>query len=172
MFVRYFLDLAMPFDQAERALLAGPESWLPGVAREADDHGERLLAEVGAGEGVRVQEWVQVFLREPIRTRGRTLLPFSWEAPPASALFPSLEADLELAAMGPARSQLSVSARYTPPQNAVGMSVDRTLLHRVAEATTRDFVERAAASLERAAASELPGRGGGGAIHGVSSSEG
>jgi hypothetical protein len=157
MFVRYFVDIPMPFERAERALLKMPESWLPGIARDADDHGERLLYEIGFGTGVRVHKQVEVKLREPIKTRNRTLIPLSWTATGASGLFPSLEADLELGGMGPARCQLSLSARYRPPFGSLGQVVDRALLHRVAEATVRDFVQRAAASLEHSAANSLLG---------------
>ena len=47
MFIRYYLELQLPFDEVERALLADPASWLPGMATEAEDRGERLLVEVG-----------------------------------------------------------------------------------------------------------------------------
>src|SRR5512141_2274403 len=47
MFIRYFLDIPLPFAAVERELLAQPEVWVPGLAREAESRGERLLAEVG-----------------------------------------------------------------------------------------------------------------------------
>ena len=58
------------------------------------------------------------------------------------SVFPSLEGDLEVAALGPDRTQLAMSARYRPPLGGVGRAIDRTLLHRVAEATVKDFVHR------------------------------
>jgi uncharacterized membrane protein len=53
-----------------------------------------------------------------------------------------LEADLEVAALGGSRTQLSVSARYRPPLGSVGRVIDKALLHRVAEATIKDFLDR------------------------------
>ena len=52
-----------------------------------------------------------------------------------------------VAALGKDLTQVGLSARYTPPFGLLGASLDRALLHRVAEATVRDFVERVAAGL-------------------------
>jgi uncharacterized membrane protein len=66
----------------------------------------------------------------------------SWRATGPGALFPSLEADLEVAPLSRNRTQLSISARYRPPFGAVGRVIDSTMLHRVAEATIKDFLDR------------------------------
>jgi hypothetical protein len=70
-----------------------------------------------------------------------------WEAEGLERLFPRLEADIEIAGLGAGRTQLSISARYRPPLGAVGRVLDRNLLHRVAEATVKDFLDRIAAAL-------------------------
>ena len=57
---------------------------------------------------------------------------------------PSLDADIEVGELGPERTQLSISARYTPPLGSLGRVLDRALLHRVAEATVKDFLDRVA----------------------------
>jgi hypothetical protein len=44
--------------------------------------------------------------------------------------------------LGEDRTQLAISARYRPPLGVVGRAVDRVLLHRVAEATLKDFLDR------------------------------
>jgi hypothetical protein len=59
-------------------------------------------------------------------------------------MLPQLEGDLEVAAIGPSRSQLSMDALYRPPLALVGRALDRALLHRVAEATIKDFMEHVA----------------------------
>ena len=46
-----------------------------------------------------------------------------------------------MAGLGPNRTQLSVSAQYRPPLGMVGRAIDRTLLHRVAEATMKVFID-------------------------------
>jgi hypothetical protein len=44
--------------------------------------------------------------------------------------------------LGRDRTQLAISARYRPPLGAVGRVADRVLLHRVAEATVKDFLDQ------------------------------
>lgn len=148
MFARYFVELPLPSEDIERALLLEPGEWVPGLARAAEDHGERLLAEVGFGsDRRRIEKRVEISLEAPIRVSSKTILPMTWNATGAQGLFPSLDADIEVAALGPTRTQLSISARYRPPLGAVGRAIDRALLHRVAEATIKDFLDRVAETL-------------------------
>jgi hypothetical protein len=90
---------------------------------------------------------VIIKLGTPFRIASKTILPMSWQATGAEKLFPSLEADVEVAALGASRTQLSVSARYRPPLGPVGRVIDKALLHRVAEATIKDFLDRAGEAL-------------------------
>lgn len=148
MFIRYFLDLPLPFEDVEARLLAGPEVWVPGLARDAEDGGERLLAEVGFPvDDHRVGREVQIELGTPFCIPSKTILPLTWTATGPERLFPSLDADLEIAPLGRNRTQLSISARYRPPLGAVGRALDRALLHRVAEATLKDFLDRVGETL-------------------------
>jgi hypothetical protein len=147
MFVRYYVELDLPFAVSDAALLSAPADWIPGLAIGARSRGERLLAEVGFGDDVRVERLVEVELHEPIRLEGKTLLPITWTPASGTGMLPALEGDVELAPLGPARSQLAMTARYTPPFGLLGRVADRALLHRVAEATVKDFVERVAEAL-------------------------
>lgn len=144
MFIRYFLDMPIPFETLEAELLAEPEVWLPGLARDAESRGERLLAEVGfaVDDDHRLDKQVEVGFGEPYRMPEKTLLPMTWKATGAERLFPALDADVEVASLGPNRTQLSISARYRPPMGPLGRALDRALLHRVAEATAKDFLDR------------------------------
>lgn len=149
MFLRYYLDLSAPFELAEPALLADPAGWVPGLLREAEDRGERLLAEVGfVLEDRRIDKEVEIQVGDPYRIPSKTLLPMTWKATGAERLFPQLDADIEVAALGANRTQLSISARYRPPMGVVGRALDRALLHRVAEATIKDFLDRVGESIE------------------------
>ena len=149
MFVRAFTDVPVPFAPAEEALLRTPETWVPGLAIDADDRGEHLMAEVGVGRpGLRIEKRVGIGIGAPMRFPTKTVLPITWHAAGAKGLFPELEGDLEIAPMGATRSQLSLSAQYVPPLGMAGKLVDRALLHRVAEATVKDFVERTAHVLQ------------------------
>ena len=145
MFIRYYLELQLPFDEVERALLADPGSWLPGMATEAEDQGERLLVEVGfeVGDDRRVNREVEIEVGEPVSVPSTTTtLPIAWKAKRGTHAFPQLDADIEIAALGAGRTQLSMSARYRPPLGMVGRALDRALMHRVAEATVKDFLDR------------------------------
>ena len=90
---------------------------------------------------------VAIELDPPIRLDSKTVLPLRWTATEASRLFPRLDADLEVARLGPRLTQLAMSARYEPPLGALGKAIDRALLHRVAEATLKDFLDRVATLL-------------------------
>jgi len=143
MFLRYYLELPVPCEEVEEAILRSPPDWIPGLAREAEARGELLLAEVGFGPpGHRLEKQVHVELEKPFRLASKTVRPMQWRATGAESLFPSLEADLEVAAIGGNRTQLSLNARYRPPLGPLGKVIDMALLHRVAEATIKDFLDR------------------------------
>jgi len=144
-FIRYYLELQLPFDEVERALLADPGAWLPGLATEAEDQGDRLLIEVGfeSGEDRRVDREVRIEVGDAVSVPSTTTtLPITWKAKRGARAFPQLDADIEIAALGARRTQLSMSARYRPPLGVIGRALDKALLHRVAEATVKDFLDR------------------------------
>jgi hypothetical protein len=148
MFLRYYLELAMPFGPAEQALMAIPTSGLGALVESTGNRAERLLAEVGFTlADRRIEREVAIAFREPQRFGSRTLVPITWEATGPDGLMPALEGDLEVAPLGPSRTQLSISARYSPPMGPVGRALDRALLHRVAEATVKDFLDRVGAAM-------------------------
>ena len=154
MFARYYVELPIAADDVERALTRSPSTWLPGIANRASDRGERLLAEVGFGEEVRLEKEVEIRFGKPIRTPTKTILPIHWSAAGPRSLFPELDADLEVAPLGVTQTQLSMSARYVPPLGAVGRAIDRAVLHRVAEATLKDFLDHVSEALLVGAADE------------------
>jgi hypothetical protein len=151
MFARYFIELPLDADRVESALLRDPERWIPGLARTANFRGDTLLAEVGFGDDVRIARAVRLELGTPARMANATLIPLRWAAAEGPGLFPTLEADLEVAPLGPHRTQLAMSARYVPPLGAVGRAIDRVVLFRVAEATLKDFLDRVGDTLLRSA---------------------
>lgn len=161
MFARYFVELPMFSEEVESALSHDPRAWLPGLAERANHRGDLLLAEVGFGEVVRIERTVVIELGQSVRSSAKTVLPLRWTASGAAGLFPSLDADLEVAPLGPGRTQLAMSARYVPPLGSVGRAVDRAVLSRVAEATLKDFLDRVAQTiLAKWDAPRLSGLGG------------
>jgi uncharacterized membrane protein len=82
-----------------------------------------------------------------VRFPSMTSLPLTWEPVGLEGALPQLDANLELGSLGGDRTQLAISARYRPPLGVVGRAVDRVLLHRVAEATVKDFLDRVGAAI-------------------------
>jgi hypothetical protein len=143
MFARYFVEVPLPAGQVERALLDSPAGWLSAMAGAAQERGDGLLIEVGVGpmEGG-LRRRVSLRLGEPVRFPSMISLPLTWEPVGLEGLLPRLDANIELGPLGEDRTQLAISARYQPPLGVVGQAVDRVLLHRVAEATLKDFLDR------------------------------
>jgi hypothetical protein len=148
MFARYFVELAGDRDRIERVVLDGPETWLPTLATSANHRGDRLLAEVGFGDDVRIARTVAISVGTPTRMPSKTVIPLGWSASGAG-MFPALDADLEIAPLENGRCQLAISARYEPPLGVVGRAIDRAVLARVAEATLKDFLDRVRDSIGR-----------------------
>ena len=144
----------MSQDSVADTLMGSPEAWIPGLVRGASDRGERLLAEVGFGERLRVSKQVEISLGEPRRLGETLCVPISWRATGPSGLFPVLEGDLEVARLGEQRTQLAVSARYTPPLDGIGLIADRAVLHRVAESTVKDLLDQIGERLYSAPATQ------------------
>jgi hypothetical protein len=143
MFVRYFVEVPLPADRVERALLASPAEWLSAMAGAAQERGDGLLTEVGVGPlATHFRRRVTIQLGAPVRFPSMTSVPFTWEPVGLDGLLPRLDANLELGSLGEDRTQMAISARYHPPLGVVGRAVDRVLLHRVAEATLKDFLDQ------------------------------
>jgi hypothetical protein len=148
MFVRAYVELPLPVERLAGALTDQPQRWLPGIAASSEEMGDKLLLQVGFPiDHHRLDRKVMLDLGAPVQTPGRTWLPITWRAAAQPSLFPDLEGELEVAPLGKELTQVGLSARYKPPFGMLGESLDRALLHRVAEATVRDFVERVAAGL-------------------------
>lgn len=147
MFARYYVELPLRPEVVERNLTRSSQTWLPGLATMAIHRGDALLAEVGFGEQVRVARRVAVEIGPPAHLGATVVIPLVWTPVHTAGLLPSLEADLEIAPLGAERTQLAISARYEPPLGMVGRAVNRAILHRVAEATLKDFLDRVAGAL-------------------------
>ena len=159
MFVRYYLELPLPPARVEEVLLGAAPEWLSNLAGEAQRRGDGLLAEVGVGPlGARLGRRVAVQLGKPVEFPSMTSLPLTWEPLGMDGLFPRLEADLEVGPLGEDRTQLAISARYRPPLGVVGRAADRVLLHRVAEATVKDFLDRVGQAITGQALASAGGR--------------
>ncbi|HZC99636.1 MAG TPA: hypothetical protein VFA46_05435 [Actinomycetes bacterium] len=159
MFLRYFIELPLPAEAVEDALLPAPAQWLPRLADQAGARGEELLAQVGIGPAARaLRKRVRIDFGPVVRYPSRTTLAMTWQPTGVGSLFPVLEADLEIGALGSDRTQLGLNARYRPPLGTLGRAIDRALLHRVAEATVKDFLDQAGQMILRNSLAEPPAR--------------
>jgi hypothetical protein len=148
MFVRHYMELPLPAEQVEQTMLDSPAEWLSTVAGEAQERGDHLLSEVGVGPlGPRLGRRITIQVGQPVRFPSMTSLPLSWQPVGLEGMLPRLDANIELGSLGEDRTQLAISARYRPPLGVLGRTVDRVLLHRIAEATIKDFLDRIGAAI-------------------------
>lgn len=150
MFFREELQLRVGFTVARARLvsLARGDALLM-VSRDAYTDGFTGLLRVGplgtvpgASRLVRVQF---VNLTQAGNTAG---LGLRWEVSgPGGGLFPVLDADIMLHAAGPELTSLTIAGSYRPPLGTLGAALDHAILHRVADATIRNFIGRVAAGL-------------------------
>lgn len=149
MFVYYYGHVNRPFPTVERdllALLTGLDGWAAAAYRE----GEEMRARIGVGgEPPRLAKTVRLEVGPPIRGEGQTLIPLGWEAAGAPGLFPRMEADLVVAPLGSALTQVALRGSCRPPLGALGRALDRAVLHRSAEASVKGFVDRILRALQR-----------------------
>ena len=154
MFVYYFVTLAVPFGRAEARLTEALDG-LGELAGAAYREGEELRARIGPGFDPRLlAKTVRLDVGTPKRAESDFTIPLVWEATGARVLFPRMEGDLLLAAMGSELTQLVFRGTYRPPLGILGRALDRTMLHRVAEASVKAFIERIGAAISADASIE------------------
>lgn len=146
MFVQYFGVVDRPFVEAE-GLLVDLSSGLGDSADVAYRRGEDLLATIGIGGPGRVAKEVCLDVGEAMRGDDRTSIPLSWWATGTPSLFPTMEGELIVTAIGSGLTQVTLQGAYTPPLGAVGRLLDRAMLHRFAELSVKDFVDRIVSQL-------------------------
>jgi hypothetical protein len=150
MFVYYYVHVGKPFPDVERsvlALVAGFGEFADAAYREA----EEIRVRLGTNQRPLLAKTVRLDAGEPVRGATQTSIPITWEATGTPGLFPTMEAEVVVAALGPAMTQVSLRGSYTPPLGAVGRALDRTLLHRISEASVKSFVDRIAAAIDHGA---------------------
>jgi hypothetical protein len=138
-------------------MAAGAQNWLPELAGEVSGNGAKVLSELGFDLGkVRVGRRIKVEIGAARVMAGLMFMPIRWRAASEAGMFPSLEGQLEVAAVGGGRTQLALSANYEPPLGLIGKLADRALFHRVAEVTVHDFLVRIGTRLERSDGDRTP----------------
>jgi hypothetical protein len=138
--------LALPVESAWGRMLTHLRlDGLEEVSEGAFGEGRELLMQAGIA-GVSKNVLVQVLAAYLVDDT--LVIPLRWVAAgPSGALFPQLDANLEISAVSAAESVLRLAGAYRPPLGGVGAGLDRLLLHRVANATARRLVRELAADL-------------------------
>ena len=145
MFVQYYGVVDRPVAEVSRDLIA-MSSGLADTANVAYRHGEELVATL-SGPGS-VAKTVVLEMGAPVRAADSTSVPLKWWATGTPGLFPTMDADLVVAALGPDLTQITFRGTYKPPLGVVGQVLDKALLHRFAESSVKDFVDRIISELE------------------------
>ena len=120
MIVHDFIAVDLPARDVRQALLEGG-ALLAESATAAYAQGDDLLVRVGpSGSGARLSKTVAVKIGRPIIQGEVISLPLLWEAVGTPALFPRVDASLEVAPLAPTLTQLSFFGRYDPPVGPLG----------------------------------------------------
>jgi hypothetical protein len=148
MFVRDEVPVDVGFEVA-RDRLAKLDSWFLAASDHAYGEGIAGLARIGPrGPVPGISRLAEIRFQSLAAHDESAGLALRWEARgPGGRLFPVLDADLTLAPAGENAAVLALAGAYRPPLGGLGAELDRLLLHRVAEATIRDFLERVATAL-------------------------
>ena len=141
MFVGDEVRLDVSFAIARERLARLSES---GALFEPSEDAYTGLARVGPAG---LSKLVRVQVRELSWTDRSAGLALRWEATgTGGGLFPVLDADLRLAALGEG-TVLTMAGTYRPPLGSLGEALDRAILHRVAGATVRSFLAQVAVQI-------------------------
>lgn len=133
-----------PYEDLESRLQAGPETWLPGFEQE----GSRMTGELSYEQGgTRIKRRTEVWVGPVQRFAYGVTVQISWKGARHPELYPELDGHLRLERHQPSGSSLRFDARYKPPGGRIGATVDRALMHRVAESSVQGFLTGVAALL-------------------------
>jgi hypothetical protein len=149
MFVQYFSHVERSHDEVERALLAAVDQ-LPRWAEGAYRSGEALRARIGPKtDPPLIAKTVRLEVGTPVRGEETATVPLAWEAAGTPGLFPRMSADLVVAPLGVDMTEVRFRGSYEPPLGTIGRALDRAWLHRLAEASVKNFVDRIVAAVAK-----------------------
>ena len=140
MLVYYFVHVTGTADLVAQSLTDSPGD-LTVWARLAYEGGEELRTRIKPGGWLPAKE-VEILVGKAASWPGAVHVPISWKATGPDVLFPVLGADLIIEAVGDAVTQITFRGSYKAPLGPVGRILDRALLHRLAEACVKNFMDR------------------------------
>lgn len=137
----YYTEVDRPFDKVEEVVLRLVHrfgDW----STEAYRDGEALRLKMVVGGIATVAKSVTMTPGAPDRQPGAARIPLRWEATGSASLFPTMDADLTLVALGDDRTKIALQGNYRPPLGPVGTTLDRFVLHHLAESSVKHFVDK------------------------------
>lgn len=152
MLVYYFGHVCGTLEQVSTAISAA-EGEVSAWARLAYRKGELLRTRIDPGSFMPAKE-VEILLGQPMDRSGSVIIPMDWKATGVGALFPVMSADLVLQPLGPGLVEVIFRGSYQPPLKGLGRLLDRAVLHRVAEASAKAFLDQLCRAIEDAIASD------------------
>lgn len=156
MFIDYEVLLEVGFDPARAGLAKlARDKALISASEDAYGEGIKDLIRVGPlGSFPGASKLVEVRFRDLARRDDGAGLAVRWEATgPGGGLFPALDADITVVPINEQTAMLRLAGSYRPPLGALGTALDAAILHRIAMATIRSFLNRIAAAIAHPPAS-------------------
>jgi hypothetical protein len=145
MFLKSHVELAVDFDAVRAAMLRRPADWLDGLAQAAGRDRAQLLAACRLEAGGPCHPRLDV--GQPTGTDRVVSLPIRFQAANPQEALCALEGSLDAAWLGAGRTHLALQAQYPASVGPALPSVDRALLHRIAETVASRFVRTVARRL-------------------------
>ena len=152
MLVYYFGHVTGTLEQVSTAISAA-EGDVSVWAKLAYRKGEELRTRLDPGSLIPAKE-VEIRLGQPMDRSGSVIVPMEWKATGVGALFPVMSADLVLQPLGPELVEVIFRGSYEPPLNGLGRLLDRAVLHRLAEASAKAFLDQLCTTIEDSIASD------------------
>ncbi|HYZ00082.1 MAG TPA: hypothetical protein VFA92_01180 [Candidatus Binatia bacterium] len=146
MFVKSSLEVPFGVGAVREELVGSLESWLESLMADARSEREHLLAQVGLTVASSPHP-LQLDVEEARIEDRMVALPFRVWAEEWDGRWPCFHSVLSAAWFGDERTQLSLEARYVPPEDLPRSG--QTLLHRVVESVNRHILEDLGSRLER-----------------------
>ena len=135
------------------ALLDRHPELITGAAGDARGRAESLSGQLTLTVGkMKIDREIKVRVGERKDEPGAYWYRLNWEAEKRADLFPHMEATLEVCALSEEtpECQLSLLGDYRPPLGALGAVADLLVMHRIAQATVKTFVESLSRRLKQA----------------------
>lgn len=140
MFVYYYGDVHGTLAEVALLISDSHRAW-SAWARLAVRRGEELRARIDPGSFVPAKQ-VEIEIGRSERRAGSVIIPIKWRATGVGAIFPVMNADIVLQPIGHTDVQVVFRGSYDPPLGGFGRLLDRAVMHRLAEASAKSFVDQ------------------------------